>query len=136
MRPGRKVEDGELAVAAASTLDADRVARRELSPVTTTGHAILSAMSILDTGELASVSRELPLNRWETVASYLPEAEGLLPKWQLIVAGAAFFNAAQNFATLKLTRRIYGNVAPPLGSKSDVSLHAAPFADWGSFCTQ
>lgn len=49
--------------------------------------------------------------------SYLPQAEGLLPKWQLIVSGMAFFNAAQNFATLKLTRRIYGNVSPPLGSK-------------------
>jgi len=56
------------------------------------------------------------LNGWGTVTSYLPQAEGWLPKWQLIVAVMAFFNAAQNFATLKLTRRIYGNVAPSLGS--------------------
>ena len=47
--------------------------------------------------------------------SYLPKAEGLLPKWQLIAAGAAFFNAVQNFATLKLTRRVNGKVSPPLG---------------------
>jgi len=117
-------------------LDADRVARRELSLVTIAGHAILeSTMSILDAGELATVRHESLLNRWETVMSYLPKDEGLLPKWQLIVAGTAFFNAAQNFATLKLTRRIYGNVAPPLGSKYSVSLHAA-FADGGSFCIQ
>ena len=75
-------------------------------------------MSILDAGELANVVREFLLSRWRTVASYLPEAEGLLPQWQLIVAGMAFFNAAQNFATLKLTRRIYGNVPPPQGSDS------------------
>ena len=73
-------------------------------------------MSLLDTSELATISRELLLNGWRTVTSYLPQTEGLLPKWQLIVAVMAFFNAAQNFATLKLTRRIYGNVAPPLGS--------------------
>ena len=49
-----------MAVAAASTLDADRVARREPSPVTTAGHAIpVSTMSILDAGELVSVSLDL-----------------------------------------------------------------------------
>ena len=47
--------------------------------------------------------------------NYLPKSEGLLPKWQLLVSGMAFFNAVQNFATLKLTRRIYGNVPPPHG---------------------
>ena len=131
---GWKVEDGELAVAAASTLDADRVARREPSPVTTAGHTIpVSTMSILDAGELVSVSRRSLLNRREAVMSYLPKAEGLLPKWQLIAAGAAFFNAVQNFATLKLTRRVYGKVSPPLGQESSVSLQTAAFTDGGYF---
>ncbi|KAI0026619.1 hypothetical protein K488DRAFT_65689, partial [Vararia minispora EC-137] len=31
--------------------------------------------------------------------------DGLLPKWQLVVAIAALFNTAQNFATISLTRR-------------------------------
>jgi len=68
--------------------------------------------------------------------SYLPQTEGLLPKWQLIVAVMAFFNAAQNFATLKLTRRIYGNVAPPLGSEFRTPLLAMAFANEGAVCIQ
>jgi len=114
---GWKENGGELAVAAASTPTLDRVARWEPSPVTTAGHAVFPpTMSLLEAGELAAASREFLLNGWGTVTSYLPQTEGLLPKWQLIVAVMAFFNAAQNFATLKLTRRIYGNVSPPLGS--------------------
>ncbi|KAF9790901.1 Erg28-like protein [Thelephora terrestris] len=62
----------------------------------------------------------------DAVTNYLPNAEGLLPKWQLIVAVMAFFNAAQNFATLKLTRRIYGNVSPQLVT----GLQARTFAVW------
>jgi len=64
-RGGGKRTSGELAVAAASTdADADRVARRELSPVTTAGHAIPSTMSLLDIGELAIISRKSLLSRW------------------------------------------------------------------------
>ena len=73
-------------------------------------------MSLLDTGELATGFCEFLLSRRGIVMSYIPQSEGWLPRWQLIVAVMAFFNAAQNFVTLKLTRRIYGNVAPPLGS--------------------
>ena len=89
-------------------------------------------MPFLDAGELAHVSCELLLSAWGTVMSYLPQAEGLLPKWQLIVAVMAFFNAAQNFATLKLTRRIYGNVAPPLG----MEFCAVLLATAADFCIQ
>lgn len=97
--------------------DADRVAREAgIVTVTTAGHATSSMMSLLDAGELANIPREFLLSGWETVTSYLPQSEGLLPKWQLAVAVMAFFNVAQNLVTLKLTRRIYGNVAPPLGS--------------------
>jgi hypothetical protein len=93
-------------------------------------------MSLIDTGELAIAPREFLLSRWGTVTSYLPQTDGLLPKWQLIVAVMAFFNAAQNFATLKLTRRIYGKVAPPLGLEFLVQLLATTFADEGSFRIQ
>lgn len=37
----------------------------------------------------------------------LPQAAGLLPKWQLFVSVVALFNTVQNFATLKFTRRVY-----------------------------
>lgn len=40
----------------------------------------------------------------------LPQSTGLLPKWQLLVSVMAVFNTVQNFATLKLTRRIYNRV--------------------------
>lgn len=45
----------------------------------------------------------------------LPQTNGWLPKWQLIVAVMAVFNTVQNFSTLKLTRRIYDNVPPTSG---------------------
>jgi hypothetical protein len=81
------------------------------------------------------VSREFLLSRWEIVTRYLPQDEGLLPKWQLVVAVMAFFNAAQNFVTLKLTRRIYGNVAPPLGSETRPTRLVTSFANEGSFAS-
>ncbi|KAG8213414.1 Erg28-like protein [Butyriboletus roseoflavus] len=56
----------------------------------------------------------------------LPQTEGLLPTWQLIVASMAIFNTVQNFATLKLTRRLYIGVAPT----SITGLQARTFAAW------
>jgi hypothetical protein len=47
----------------------------------------------------------------------LPSSPGLLPKWQLFVTVLAIFNSVQNFATLRLTRRIYNNVPPMSGEK-------------------
>ena len=130
---GWKENGGELAVAAASTPTQIVLPDGNASQVTTAGHASLSGtMSLLDTGELVVISRESLLNTGGKVASYLPQTEGLLPKWQLIVAVMAFFNAAQNFATLKLTRRIYGNVAPPLGSGPHTMLPVVALADLDS----
>ncbi|OBZ72126.1 Ergosterol biosynthetic protein 28 [Grifola frondosa] len=60
-----------------------------------------------------------------SLADLLPQAPGLLPKWQLVVAVMAVFNSVQNFATLKLTRRIY-NVVPA----SVTALQARTFAIW------
>ncbi|PCH42262.1 Erg28-like protein [Wolfiporia cocos MD-104 SS10] len=55
----------------------------------------------------------------------LPQAEGWLPKWQLLVAVTAFFNTVQNFATLKFTRRLY-SAAP----QTVTALQARTFAIW------
>lgn len=41
--------------------------------------------------------------------SVIPQAAGLLPKWQLLVSSLAVFNTVQNFLTLSLTKRIYCN---------------------------
>lgn len=45
----------------------------------------------------------------------LPASNGWLPIWQLVVASAAVFNAVQNYATLKLTQRLYART-PHLGT--------------------
>ncbi|OCH94455.1 Erg28-like protein [Obba rivulosa] len=58
-------------------------------------------------------------------AHLLPQSTGWLPTWQLVVALTAIFNAAQNFATLKLTRRLY-NAAPV----TVTGLQARTFAIW------
>jgi len=72
----------------------------------------------------------------------LPKSEGFLATWQLIVATMAVFNTIQNFATLKLTRRLYTGVPssssksiPPLFAQSDprfsvTALQARTFAAW------
>jgi Erg28 like protein len=40
----------------------------------------------------------------------LPQGDGNLPIWQVIVATTALFNTVQNFLTLQLTNRLYDNV--------------------------
>ncbi|KAN0093219.1 Erg28 like domain containing protein [Tylopilus felleus] len=62
----------------------------------------------------------------QTFLDALPQTEGLLPKWQLIVATMAIFNTVQNFTTLKLTRKLYKGVAPA----SVTALQARTFAAW------
>ncbi|KAG1733623.1 Erg28 like protein-domain-containing protein [Suillus paluster] len=62
----------------------------------------------------------------QMLLDYLPKFEGLLPTWQLIVATMAVFNTIQNFATLKLTRRLYTGVP----SSSITALQARTFAAW------
>ncbi|KAJ3487163.1 hypothetical protein NLI96_g3742 [Meripilus lineatus] len=59
------------------------------------------------------------------IADLLPQAAGLLPKWQLFVSVVALFNTVQNFATLKFTRRVYS------GKPHEVTpLQARTFAVW------
>ncbi|KAG0705666.1 Erg28 like protein-domain-containing protein [Suillus ampliporus] len=62
----------------------------------------------------------------QMLLDYLPKSEGLLPTWQLVVATMAVFNTIQNFATLKLTRRLYTGVP----SSSVTALQARTFAVW------
>ncbi|KAF8920268.1 Erg28 like protein-domain-containing protein [Mucidula mucida] len=57
------------------------------------------------------------------LAPYLPQAVGWLPKWQLFIAATAVFNSVQNFATIKLTQRVYDRV--PV-----TALQARTFAIW------
>ncbi|KAF2455090.1 Erg28 protein [Lineolata rhizophorae] len=42
-----------------------------------------------------------------SLQAFLPQGEGLLPKWLLLLAVVSVFNAAQNYTTLKLTQRVY-----------------------------
>ncbi|KAI6116868.1 Erg28-like protein [Pisolithus croceorrhizus] len=63
----------------------------------------------------------------QAVLQLLPKGEGLLPKWQLLVAAMAVFNTLQNFATLKLTRRVYTRVPP---NQEVTALQARTFAAW------
>ena len=37
--------------------------------------------------------------------------DDLLPKWLLLVSAFSFFNSAQNFASIKLTQRVYSRKA-------------------------
>ncbi|KAF8896269.1 Erg28 like protein-domain-containing protein [Infundibulicybe gibba] len=62
----------------------------------------------------------------DQLAYWIPQQAGWLPKWQLFVAVTAVFNTVQNFATLKLTRRIYNNVPPA----TVTSLQARTFGAW------
>ncbi|KAL0633863.1 ergosterol biosynthesis protein [Maublancomyces gigas] len=39
--------------------------------------------------------------------SYLPQDEGLLPKWLLLVSIIAVANSVQTYATLQFTKRVY-----------------------------
>ncbi|KIM68420.1 hypothetical protein SCLCIDRAFT_20331 [Scleroderma citrinum Foug A] len=62
----------------------------------------------------------------QAIVNLLPKEEGLLPKWQLFITVMALFNTVQNFATLKLTRRLYMRVP----SNSVTGLQARTFAVW------
>ncbi|KAF9069279.1 Erg28 like protein-domain-containing protein, partial [Rhodocollybia butyracea] len=61
----------------------------------------------------------------QDLKTYLPASEGWLPAWQLVVAFFAVFNAAQNYNTLKLTKRIYAGM-PHLVNP----LQARAFGTW------
>ncbi|EAU85485.1 hypothetical protein CC1G_06386 [Coprinopsis cinerea okayama7 len=61
----------------------------------------------------------------DRILALLPQSEGWLAYWQLVVAATAVFNSLQNFVTLKLTRRIYNKNPQPV-----TPLQARTFAVW------
>ncbi|KAJ2922403.1 hypothetical protein H1R20_g14689, partial [Candolleomyces eurysporus] len=60
----------------------------------------------------------------DRIIPYLPQSDGWLGYWQLLVATTAVFNSLQNFLTLKLTKRIYDKTAVV------TPLQARTFAVW------
>ncbi|MCJ1370704.1 ergosterol biosynthesis protein [Loxospora ochrophaea] len=59
------------------------------------------------------------------MAYYLPDHEGLLPKWLLLVSIISVGNSIQAYSTLSYTRRVYS------GPKSGVtSLSSRTFGTW------
>jgi len=70
------------------------------------------------------------------VSPYLPQHEGLLPKWLLLVSVISVANSVQAYSTLKFTRRVYsGTVNPKTNdaypSTSPVTpLSARTFGTW------
>lgn len=59
----------------------------------------------------------VPLRALTCPRTDLPKAEGLLPKWILLVAFTAVFNSVQNFLTLNLTRRLYSRATSGMPSR-------------------
>lgn len=60
----------------------------------------------------------------DVVRAYIPQGDGLLPKWILLVSVTAFFNTIQTFVTTKLSRRLYS--ATPIVTP----LQARTFGAW------
>ncbi|KAN0132992.1 Erg28 [Lactarius tabidus] len=61
------------------------------------------------------------------MANFIPQGNGNLPVWQMVVAASALFNTVQNFVTLSLTKRLYNNVP---AAQPVTSLQARTFAIW------
>ncbi|KAI9511837.1 Erg28-like protein [Russula earlei] len=58
---------------------------------------------------------------------FLPQGDGKLPIWQVVVAAAAVFNTVQSFITLHFTKRLYNNVP---GAQPVTPLHARTLGVW------
>lgn len=57
----------------------------------------------------------------------LPQGNGNLPAWQMVVAASALFNTVQNFVTLSLTKRLYNNVPAAQPGLSSIGFMTAEF---------
>ncbi|CBX90858.1 hypothetical protein IAQ61_002331 [Plenodomus lingam] len=65
--------------------------------------------------------------------SYLPQAEGLLPKWLLFVALISTANSLQAYTTLTFTSRVYNPTPidpPPTTPKHVTALSSRTFGTW------
>ncbi|KAF2847018.1 ergosterol biosynthesis protein-like protein [Plenodomus tracheiphilus IPT5] len=68
-----------------------------------------------------------------SILSYLPPAEGLLPKWLLFVAVISIANSAQAYTTLTFTSRVYNPSPidpPPTIPKHVTALSSRTFGTW------
>lgn len=68
-----------------------------------------------------------------TLLSYLPPAEGLLPKWLLFVAIISIGNSIQAYTTLTFTSRVYNPSPidpPPAIPKHVTALSSRTFGTW------
>ncbi|KAH9868957.1 hypothetical protein J1614_008034 [Plenodomus biglobosus] len=68
-----------------------------------------------------------------TLLSYLPPAEGLLPKWLLFVAIISIGNSIQAYTTLTFTSRVYNPTPidpPPTIPKHVTALSSRTFGTW------
>ncbi|KAF1843446.1 ergosterol biosynthesis protein-like protein [Cucurbitaria berberidis CBS 394.84] len=68
-----------------------------------------------------------------TVLSYLPPAEGLLPKWLLMISLLSVGNSVQAYTTLHFTSRVYNPSAidpPPQTPKHVTGLSSRTFGTW------
>ncbi|KAF8273270.1 Erg28-like protein [Lactarius quietus] len=61
------------------------------------------------------------------MANLLPQSDGNLPAWQMLVATAALLNTVENFRTLSLAKRLYNNVP---AAQPVTSLQARTFGIW------
>ncbi|KAI8931266.1 hypothetical protein NX059_011613 [Plenodomus lindquistii] len=67
------------------------------------------------------------------ILSYLPQAEGLLPKWLLFVAVVSIGNSIQAYTTLTFTSRVYNPTPidpPPSVPKHVTALSSRTFGTW------
>ncbi|KAF2125065.1 ergosterol biosynthesis protein-like protein [Dothidotthia symphoricarpi CBS 119687] len=67
------------------------------------------------------------------ILSYLPQTEGLLPKWLFLVAVISIGNSVQSYTTLYYTSRIYNPTSsdPPLKTPAHVTaLSSRTFGTW------
>ncbi|EOA83942.1 ergosterol biosynthesis protein [Exserohilum turcicum] len=69
----------------------------------------------------------------EVIKAYLPQAEGILPKWLLFVSVVSVGNSIQAYSTLAFTSRVYNPTPidpPPTTPKHVTALSSRTFGTW------
>jgi len=63
------------------------------------------------------------------ISQYLPQHEGLLPKWLLFISAVSVWNSVQCYSTLALNKRVYNGTvkapSPPSGSSKKIPAASA-----------
>ncbi|CAE7174208.1 hypothetical protein CFE70_005122 [Pyrenophora teres f. teres 0-1] len=69
----------------------------------------------------------------DTLQAWIPQAEGLLPKWLLFVSIISMGNSIQSYSTLAFTSRVYNPTPidpPPTTPKHVTALSSRTFGTW------